>query len=70
MVMAGYGVKAGTMTLGDFVAVNAFLIQLYMPLNMLGFAYREIRNALVNMESMFGSWTCRPRSPTSRGRRP
>ncbi|MBI2735070.1 MAG: ABC transporter ATP-binding protein/permease [Rhodospirillales bacterium] len=54
MVMAGYGVKAGTMTIGDFVAVNAFLIQLYMPLNMLGFAYREIRNALVNMESMFG----------------
>ena len=42
------------MTLGDFVAVNAFLIQLYMPLNMLGFAYREIRNALVNMEKMFG----------------
>src|SRR5262245_34098776 len=54
MVMAGYGVKARTMTLGDFVAVNAFLIQLYMPLNMLGFAYREIRNALVNMENMFG----------------
>ena len=42
------------MTLGDFVAVNAFLIQLYMPLNMLGFAYREIRSALVNMEKMFG----------------
>jgi ABC-type transport system involved in Fe-S cluster assembly fused permease/ATPase subunit len=54
MVMAGYGVVHKTMTLGDFVAVNAFLIQLYMPLNMLGFAYREIRNALVNMESMFG----------------
>jgi ATP-binding cassette subfamily B protein len=54
MVMAGYGVTRGTMTLGDFVAVNAFLIQLYMPLNMLGFAYREIRNALVNMEKMFG----------------
>lgn len=34
--------------------MNAFLIQLYMPLNMLGFAYREIRNALVNMEKMFG----------------
>ena len=42
------------MTIGDFVAVNTFLIQLYMPLNMLGFAYREIRNALVNMEKMFG----------------
>ena len=54
MVMAGYGVVGGTMTLGDFVAVNAFLIQLYQPLNMLGFAYREIRNALVSMERMFG----------------
>jgi ABC-type transport system involved in Fe-S cluster assembly fused permease/ATPase subunit len=54
MAMAGQGVAAGTMTIGDFVAVNAFLIQLYMPLNMLGFAYREIRNALVNMEKMFG----------------
>jgi ATP-binding cassette subfamily B protein len=54
MVMAGYGVVQHTMTLGDFVAVNAFLIQLYMPLNMLGFAYREIRNSLVNMEKMFG----------------
>ena len=54
MSMAGQGVVRGTMTLGDFVAVNAFLIQLYVPLNMLGFAYREIRNALVNMEKMFG----------------
>jgi len=54
MAMAGQGVIAGTMTIGDFVAVNAFLIQLYMPLNMLGFAYREIRSALVNMEKMFG----------------
>ncbi len=54
MSMAGQGVVEGTMTLGDFVAVNAFLIQLYVPLNMLGFAYREIRSALVNMEKMFG----------------
>src|SRR5580704_17112155 len=54
MIMAGSGVVAHTMTLGDFVAVNAFLIQLYMPLNMLGFAYREIRNSLANMEKMFG----------------
>ncbi|MCA0303116.1 MAG: ABC transporter ATP-binding protein/permease [Proteobacteria bacterium] len=60
MVMAGYGVRAGTMTLGDFVAVNAFLIQLYQPLNMLGFAYREIRNALVNMENMFGLMNVAP----------
>jgi ABC-type transport system involved in Fe-S cluster assembly fused permease/ATPase subunit len=54
MGMAAQGVIAGTMTLGDFVAVNTFLIQLYQPLNMLGFAYREIRNGLVNMEKMFG----------------
>jgi len=54
MVMAGHGVVKGTNTIGDFVAVNAFLIQLYQPLNLLGFAYREIRNALVNMEKMFG----------------
>ena len=54
MVMAGDGVAAHTMTVGDFVAVNAFLLQLYAPLNMLGFAYREIRAALVSMEKMFG----------------
>ncbi len=54
MVMAGDGVAAHTMTVGDFVAVNAFLLQLYAPLNMLGFAYREIRAALVSMEQMFG----------------
>jgi ATP-binding cassette, subfamily B, heavy metal transporter len=54
MAMAGQGVVAGEMTIGDFVAVNAFLLQLYAPLNMLGFAYREIRNALVSMEQMFG----------------
>jgi ABC-type transport system involved in Fe-S cluster assembly fused permease/ATPase subunit len=60
MSMAGSGVVRGTMTIGDFVAVNAFLIQLYVPLNMLGFAYREIRNALVNMEKMFGLLDVRP----------
>lgn len=54
MWMAAQGVVDRTMTMGDFVAVNAFLIQLYQPLNMLGFAYREIRNGLVNMEKMFG----------------
>jgi ATP-binding cassette subfamily B protein len=54
MILAGNGVVEGRMTVGDFVAVNAFLLQLYQPLNLLGFAYREIRNALVNMERMFG----------------
>jgi ATP-binding cassette subfamily B protein len=54
MVMAGYGVKAGTMTVGDFVLVNSYLIQLFMPLNFLGFVYREIRRSLTDMETMFG----------------
>ncbi|MFZ5782649.1 MAG: ABCB family ABC transporter ATP-binding protein/permease [Pseudomonadota bacterium] len=70
MVMAGYGVRAGTMTIGDFVAVNAFLIQLYQPLNMLGFAYREIRQALVNMEKMFGLLEVPPEIADRPGARP
>nr|WP_296673726.1 ABC transporter ATP-binding protein/permease [Sulfuricaulis sp.] len=54
MLMAGQGVVQGTMTIGDLVLVNAFLIQLYMPLHFLGFVYREIRHSLADMERMFG----------------
>lgn len=53
MVMAAQGVADGTMTLGDFVMVNAYMIQLFIPLNFLGFVYREIRQALINIEKMF-----------------
>jgi ATP-binding cassette subfamily B protein len=54
MIMAANGVVRGTMSLGDLVLVNAFLIQLYMPLHFLGFVYREIRHSLADMERMFG----------------
>ena len=53
MWRAASGVVAGTMTIGDLVLVNAFLIQLYMPLNFLGVVYREIRQALADIERMF-----------------
>jgi len=53
MTMAGAGVVNGSMTIGDFVLVNAYLIQLYMPLNFLGFVYRQIRQSLTDMDAMF-----------------
>lgn len=51
--LAALRVQQGTMTLGDFVAVNAFMTQLFLPLNVLGFVYREIRRALTDMGKLF-----------------
>jgi ATP-binding cassette subfamily B protein len=54
MWRATVGVVNGTMTIGDLVLVNAFMIQLYIPLNFLGVIYREIKQALADMERLFG----------------
>ena len=53
MVMAALGVQNGTLSVGDFVVVTAYMIQITMPLNFLGTVYREIRQALVDMAEMF-----------------
>jgi len=53
MFLAANEVIEGTMTLGDLVLINAFMLQLYMPLHFLGFVYREIKHSLADMERMF-----------------
>jgi len=51
--LAAYEVTQGVMTLGDFVLVNAFMMQIFLPLNFLGFVYREIKSSMTNIERMF-----------------
>lgn len=53
MVLAGYQVAEGVMTLGDFVLINAFMMQLFLPLGVLGFVYREMKGSLANIERLF-----------------
>ena len=54
MVMCAIGVRSGKNTVGDFVMVNAMMIQLYQPLNFMGMVYREIKQAVIDIEKMFG----------------
>ena len=53
MVLCAYGIAAGTKTVGDFVMINAMMIQLYQPLNVMGMIYREIKQAVTDIEMMF-----------------
>lgn len=54
LLLAASEVSDGRMTIGDFVLVNAFMMQIFMPLNFLGFVYREIKSSMTNIERMFG----------------
>lgn len=54
LAMATTGVRNGTMSLGDFVLINQFMLQLFIPLSFLGFVYREIKASLANIERLFG----------------
>ncbi len=53
MVLCVYGIEAGQNTVGDFVMINAIMIQLYQPLNFMGMVYREIKQAVIDIETMF-----------------
>ncbi|HXI07350.1 MAG: ABCB family ABC transporter ATP-binding protein/permease [Bradyrhizobium sp.] len=53
MLMCAFAIRGGTHTVGDFVMINAMMIQLFVPLNFMGFVYREIRQAVIDIEKMF-----------------
>ncbi len=61
MVLAALRVTQGSMTLGDFVLINAFMMQIFMPLNFLGFVYREMKGSMTNIENMFALLDVAPR---------
>ncbi len=70
LVMSAYGIKKGDIDVGGFVVINAYMLQLYQPLNWLGSVYREIRQALTDMENMFSLLEVAPTSQISTNKVP
>ncbi|MFV8782180.1 ABCB family ABC transporter ATP-binding protein/permease [Microbulbifer sp. SA54] len=60
MILAAVHVTRGNMTIGDFVLINAFMMQIFIPLNFLGFVYREMKGSLANIEKMFSILDVKP----------
>ncbi len=70
MLMCAIGVRSGKNTVGDFVMINAMMIQLYQPLNFMGMVYREIKQAIIDIEKMFGVLSRHPEVKDIPGARP
>ncbi|HEX4407263.1 MAG TPA: ABC transporter ATP-binding protein/permease [Xanthobacteraceae bacterium] len=70
MVLCAYGVENGTNTVGDFVMINAMMIQLYTPLNFMGLVYREIKQAVIDIENMFAILEREPEIEDAPGAKP
>src|SRR4029077_17780871 len=70
MVMCAYGVKEGSHTVGDFIMINAMMIQLYQPLNFMGMVYREIKQAVIDIENLFAILDRKPEIEDQPGAQP
>jgi ATP-binding cassette, subfamily B, heavy metal transporter len=70
MVMCAYGIKEGHNTVGDFVMINAMMIQLYQPLNFMGMVYREIKQAVIDIETLFAILGRKPEIEDKPGAQP
>src|SRR3954465_1363918 len=70
MVLGVFGIRAGTNTVGDFVMINGMMIQLYQPLNFMGMVYREIKQAVTDIEIMFSMLSREPEIEDAPGAKP
>jgi ATP-binding cassette subfamily B protein len=70
MALCVYGIRSGTNTVGDFVMINAMMIQLYVPLNFMGMVYREIKQAVIDIEIMFSILAREPEIEDKAGAKP